>query len=186
MTTAAKFNDAVAEAFAEKMLGAINNSALVLMTSLGHRTGLFDVMSKLPPSTSLRVAEAAGLDERYVREWLGAMVTGRVVDYDPEGRTYFLPPEHAAFLTRAASPNNMAVTTQFIAVLGAVEDRIVDAFRDGGGVPYSAYDRFHEVMAWVVLVVFFGIVAAAVANPVLMAVLERTREFGIMLAVGPG
>jgi ABC-type lipoprotein release transport system permease subunit len=44
--------------------------------------------------------------------------------------------------------------------------------------------RFHEVMAWVVLVVFFGIVAAAVANPVLMAVLERTREFGIMLAVG--
>lgn len=44
--------------------------------------------------------------------------------------------------------------------------------------------RFHEVMAYVVLVVFFGIVAAAVANPVLMAVLERTREFGIMLAVG--
>lgn len=44
--------------------------------------------------------------------------------------------------------------------------------------------RFHEVIAWVVLVVFFGIVAAAVANPVLMAVLERTREFGIMLALG--
>ncbi|MDO8777238.1 MAG: ABC transporter permease [Burkholderiaceae bacterium] len=44
--------------------------------------------------------------------------------------------------------------------------------------------RFHEVMAWVVLAVFFGIVAAAVANPVLMAVLERTREFGIMLALG--
>lgn len=44
--------------------------------------------------------------------------------------------------------------------------------------------RFHEVVAWVVLVVFFGIVAAAVANPVLMGVLERTREFGIMLALG--
>ena len=44
--------------------------------------------------------------------------------------------------------------------------------------------RFHEVMAYVVLLVFFGIVAAAVVNPVLMAVLERTREFGIMLAVG--
>lgn len=44
--------------------------------------------------------------------------------------------------------------------------------------------RFHEVMAWVVLIVFFGIVAAAVANPVLMAVIERTREFGIMLALG--
>lgn len=46
--------------------------------------------------------------------------------------------------------------------------------------------RFHEVMGWVVLVVFFGIVAAAVANPILMAVIERTREFGIMLALGTG
>ena len=44
--------------------------------------------------------------------------------------------------------------------------------------------RFHEVVAAVVLLVFFVVVAAAVANPVLMAVLERTREFGIMLAVG--
>lgn len=44
--------------------------------------------------------------------------------------------------------------------------------------------RFHVVMAYVVLLVFFVVVAAAVANPVLMAVLERTREFGIMLAVG--
>ena len=147
MTTAAKFNDAIAEAFAEKMLAAVNNSALVLMTSIGHRTGLFDTMSKLAPSTSRAIAEAAGLDERYVREWLGAMVTGRVVGHDPSSGTYFLPPEHAAFLTRAASPNNMAVTTQFIAVLGSVEDKIVESFRNGGGVPYSAYDRFHEVMA---------------------------------------
>lgn len=44
--------------------------------------------------------------------------------------------------------------------------------------------RFHEVVSYVVLLVFFVVVAAAVANPVLMAVLERTREFGIMLAVG--
>jgi putative ABC transport system permease protein len=44
--------------------------------------------------------------------------------------------------------------------------------------------RFHEVVSYVVLLVFFAVVAAAVANPILMAVLERTREFGIMLAVG--
>ncbi|TAK48833.1 MAG: ABC transporter permease [Betaproteobacteria bacterium] len=44
--------------------------------------------------------------------------------------------------------------------------------------------RFHEVVTYVVLLMFLVVVAAAVANPVLMAVLERTREFGIMLAVG--
>jgi putative ABC transport system permease protein len=44
--------------------------------------------------------------------------------------------------------------------------------------------RYHEVVSYVVLAIFFVTVAAGVANPVLMAVLERTREFGIMLAVG--
>ena len=44
--------------------------------------------------------------------------------------------------------------------------------------------RFHEVVSYVVLLVFFIVVAAAVANPVLMSVLERTREFGIVLALG--
>ena len=44
--------------------------------------------------------------------------------------------------------------------------------------------RYHQVVGYVVLAVFFVVVAAGVANPVLMAVLERTREFGVMLAVG--
>ena len=133
--------------FAEQMIGALNGAALVLMTSIGHRTGLFDVMSNLPPSTPSEVAGAANLSERYVREWLGAMTTGGIVEHDPAVGKYSLPAERAALLTRAAEPNNLAVTAQFVSVLGSVEDRIVDCFKHGGGVPYSAYPRFHEVMA---------------------------------------
>lgn len=44
--------------------------------------------------------------------------------------------------------------------------------------------RYHEVMGYVVLLIFFVMVAAGVANPVLMSVLDRTREFGVMLALG--
>jgi len=117
------------------------------MTSIGHQTGLFDTMAGLPPATSERIAKAAGLQERYVREWLGAMVAGRIVEYDTAEKTYVLPPEHAAFLTRAASPNNLAVTMQFIPLLGAVEEQIIEAFINGGGVPYSSYPTFHRVMA---------------------------------------
>lgn len=135
------------EAFAGQMLSIINAAALALMTSIGHRTALFDAMAGLPPATSEEIAVAAELDERYVREWLGAMTTGRIVEHHPRTGTYFLPPEHAAWLTRAASPNNLAVTTQFISLLGAVEDKIVECFAHGGGVPYSAYPRFHEIMA---------------------------------------
>ena len=53
------------------------------MISVGHRTGLFDTMRGAPPLTSSELAAKAGLNERYVREWLGAMVTGRVVEVDP-------------------------------------------------------------------------------------------------------
>ena len=140
-------DQARADAFAGKMLAVLNGGALALMTSVGHRVGLFDAMCGLKPSTSEQIATVAGLNERYVREWLGAMVTGVIIEYDPAGRTYWMPPEHAAFLTRAASPNNLAVTSQFISILGGAEDRVVECFRNGGGVPYSAYARFHEVMA---------------------------------------
>ena len=135
------------EGFAERVVGMLNSAALVQMISIGHRTGLFDVMDRLPPSTSAQIAGAAGLYERYVREWLGAMVTGGIVDHDPVARTFELPAEHAALLTRRAAPDNLAVTTQFLPLLAQVEDRVVECFNHGGGVPYAAYPRFHEVMA---------------------------------------
>ena len=84
-----------AEKFADRMLSMLNSGALMLMTSIGHRTGLFDTMRKLPPSTSIRIAESAGLNERYVREWLGAMVSGGIVECDRDGVYYSLPIEHA-------------------------------------------------------------------------------------------
>jgi 2-polyprenyl-3-methyl-5-hydroxy-6-metoxy-1,4-benzoquinol methylase len=145
--TKSGLDQARSEAFAERMIGVLNDGALALMISIGHRTGLFDAMAGLPPSTSERIASAAGLNERYVREWLAAMVVGVVVEHDPREETYRLPSEHAAWLTRAATPDNIAVAAQFVPVLASVEDRIVESFEKGGGVPYSAYGRFHEVMA---------------------------------------
>jgi SAM-dependent methyltransferase len=135
------------DAFAERMLDVLNSGALALAISIGHRTGLFDVMGLMPPSSSESIAEEAGLDERYVREWLGAMVTGGIVEHFPIEQTYYLPPEHAAALTRRASPNNLAVPMQFVPVLARVEDTLVDSFRAGGGVGYEHYPRFQEVMA---------------------------------------
>ncbi len=135
------------DAFAEKVVEYATGGAIAMMISIGHRTGLFDALSELPSATSEELALAAGLNERYVREWLGAMVTGGIVDYDPGLAKYALPEEHAGALTRAAAPNNIAVMTQFISVLGSVEDDIVECFHNGGGVPYEGYKRFHPVMA---------------------------------------
>lgn len=141
------FDSAKAEAFAGQFLTALNFGSLCLMVSIGHRTGLFDAISNLPPSTSSEIAKKAGLNERYVREWLGAMVTGGVVEVDPTNNRYKLPAEHAAFLTRAAGADNIGVFAQYIAVMGGVEDEIVECFKNGGGVPYEKFPRFHAVMA---------------------------------------
>jgi SAM-dependent methyltransferase len=141
------FDPAKAEAFAGSFLAMLNHGALCLMASVGHRTGLFDAMRELPPSTSAEIAARTGLNERYVREWLGAMTTGGVVVVDPDTARFSLPAEHAAVLTRAAAADNMAVFAQYIGLLGAVEDDIVQCFRVGGGVPYERFPRFHEVMA---------------------------------------
>ncbi|QKT03853.1 methyltransferase domain-containing protein [Ectothiorhodospiraceae bacterium 2226] len=133
------------EAFANRLIGTFNEAALSLMISLGHRSGLFDTMAAAPPATSAEIAQRANLNERYVREWLGAMTTGRIVSYDPVTGRYALPPEHAASLTRGGE--NIAVFMQYISVLGSVEDDVLACFRDGGGVPYERYPRFHDVMA---------------------------------------
>jgi ubiquinone/menaquinone biosynthesis C-methylase UbiE len=136
-----------AEQFADRLVDVLNGGMLALMTSIGHRTGLFDVLAGLPPATSSEIADAARLNERYVREWLAAMTTGRFIEHDPVAMTFALPPEHAAWLTRAAGPDNLALQMQYVGLVADVEDQIVDCFRHGGGVPYAAYSKFTALMA---------------------------------------
>jgi len=133
--------------FADRMLRTMNEAALALMVSVGHRTGLFDAMAAMPTATSAEIASRASLDERYVREWLAVMTTGRIVEHDGATGTYWLPADHAAWLTRAAGMDNLATGMQYIGLMAQVEDQIVDCFRRGGGVPYSAFPRFQAVMA---------------------------------------
>jgi ubiquinone/menaquinone biosynthesis C-methylase UbiE len=134
-----------ADIFAERLFQIINDGMLCLLISVGHRTRLFDTMATLPPSTSQEVATAAGLNERYVREWLGGMLAGSLLEYDRDSMRFALPQEHAAFLTRTSGADNMASLTRYVAMLGDVEDEIVECFSRGGGVPYSRYAKVVEV-----------------------------------------
>lgn len=135
-----------AKVFAATMVGLLNGGALSMMCSIGHRTGLFDLMAGMDPATSTEIADAAGLNERYVREWLAAMASGGIVDYDASEETFHLPVEHATLVTRAGGPRNVANELQFISHLGRVEDDVVDAFTTGAGVPYDRFPGFSELM----------------------------------------
>jgi hypothetical protein len=103
------------EAFAERMIGMMNQGALSLLTSIGHRTGLFDTMKELPPSTSNQIAHAAGLNERYVREWLGGMTVGRIVECHVNGSNVNENLDHpiAPFLYTASTMHCMTVSLAY-------------------------------------------------------------------------
>ena len=140
------------EAFSRRMTDILNHAALNLAIAVGYRTGLFETLSRLEvPQTPLQIAEAAGCSERYVREWLAVMGTGGIVDIsaDANGQIrYHLPPEHAAFLTRGAGGDNLAVYTQEIPLLTTqVLEDIVAAFATGEGLPYEKYPRFQAFMS---------------------------------------
>ncbi|MBW5250081.1 methyltransferase domain-containing protein [Streptomyces sp. P01-B04] len=173
------------EAFAGRMVQVVNDTCLGLMAGLGHQSGLFDEMARMAPATSAEIARAAGLNERYVREWLGAMVVGGFVDYEPGQGTYALPPEHAASLTRAAGPDNLARIAQDFGMMGEVEQQVLEAFRTGGGLPYSAYPRFQGLQAEESGEVFDLALVNGIV-PLVPGLTERLRSGIEVLDIGTG
>lgn len=131
--------------FAGRLLGLYTGALLSAMIDVGHRTGLFEAAA-LGEVTSEELADRAGLHERYVREWLGSMVTSGIIDYHPAGRTYLLPAAHAACLTGPGS-GNLAPLSRLNTHLTEHVGEVVRAFREGGGVPFAAYQPdFTDVM----------------------------------------
>ena len=131
--------------FAGRLLGIYTGCALTKLIDIGHQTGLFDAGAKRP-STSQELAERAGLNERYVREWLGAMTTGGIFTYEPTSGKYSLPPEHAALLC-GDTAKNLAPMSQMLNVFGRNLPELVQCFREGGGIPYTAFRGFAQSMA---------------------------------------
>ncbi len=138
-------DETVVEAFAEQLFGFYTGGMLTFLVDIGHRTGLFEAATA-GPATSTALARRADLHERYVREWLGAMVTGGVFTYDADSATYALPAEHAACLVGEGG-NNLARFSQLDTHLAKHVHQVTEAFRTGGGVPYEEFrPEFTDVM----------------------------------------
>jgi SAM-dependent methyltransferase len=177
------FDPAKVEEFSGRMMGIYAGSMLSYMIDIGHRTGLFPVAAG-GPATSAEIAERAGLTERYVREWLGAMVTGGIVDHDATTSTYVLPPERAAVLTDG--PMNLATFAQFNTHLGKHVHQVARAFREGGGVPYDEYrPEFTDVMDGISRGIFDAHLVDAYL-PLVPGLVERLRAGGRVADVACG
>ncbi|MEJ7652006.1 MAG: SAM-dependent methyltransferase, partial [Chloroflexia bacterium] len=72
----------------------------IVSVYLGDRLGLYSHLADAGDSTSVELAERAGTDERYTREWLeqqavAGFLAVDAVGADPQARRYSLPPGHA-------------------------------------------------------------------------------------------
>jgi len=140
------FDETRALAFMDQMGAVINSGAISVMLSVGHRSGLFEIMNDSKAETAEQIARTANLNARYVREWLSALAVSNIVEFDPARQTFRLPKEHAACLTRTGILGNMAGFAQAVPVMGAIENRILECLETGEGTTYADYPCFHSFM----------------------------------------
>jgi 2-polyprenyl-3-methyl-5-hydroxy-6-metoxy-1,4-benzoquinol methylase len=136
---------AAIEEFAGRLVETLTGGLLTALIDIGGRTGLFEAVAE-GPATSAEVAARRGLQERYVREWLAAMSTAGIVEYDATNGRYWLPREHGAVLT-GDTYDNLVPLARLISVVTRQAEPVARCFSDGGGVPYGAYlPELHDVM----------------------------------------
>lgn len=130
-----------AQGFLQQVMKDVAASFHSAMSYIGDRLGIFKAMAAAGPVTVGALARRTGLNERYLREWLGSMVAAKYIDYDPATERYHLPPEHVAPLADEDSPVFLA--SMFAALLPhlVVAPKVAEAFRTGGGVPQSEYPQ---------------------------------------------
>ena len=134
------------------MIDILNCGAINLALAIGYRTGLFDVMDAFEsPQTIDDISDRAGLNPRYVREWLGVMTTAEIVELsqaeNAENR-YFLPKNRGDLIARRAGNSNLGVYTQEIPLLTrCAMEAVIDGFNTGEGVPYDHYPKFQAFMS---------------------------------------
>lgn len=132
------------DAMIGRALGDLSSGYGGVMVSLGHRLGLYKAMAGAGPLSARELAGRAGCAERYVREWLNAQVAGGYVAYHAVSDSYELTPEQAFVLAEEDSPVFIPNAWAVPASMWFDEDKAVEAFRTGRGIPWGDHDgRLH-------------------------------------------
>jgi SAM-dependent methyltransferase len=138
MTVQQSIDQAKTEAFLQKTMADVVSAVTTVMASIGDRLGLFKELAK-GPASSAELAERAHINERYAREWLSEMASAGYLAYDPASQHFTLPPEHAPVLAQEGGPFFFGGAYQLLIAEIGPFNQLLQAFRQGGGVPMEAY-----------------------------------------------
>ena len=156
--------EAQRDALVERLFESTLNAFDLLTVYVGDQLGLYRALDEHGPCTPSELAAAAGIHERYAREWLEQQaLTGILSVDDPEAdeRRYRLPEGHVEALLDESSLNCVAPLAQAIMACTRPMDALLAAFRTGDGVPYADYGAdLHEGQARFTRPMFDNLLAA--------------------------
>lgn len=138
----------------QQVIADVGGAFVAGLGYIGDRLGLFKALARDGAVTSAALAHGLELDERYVREWLKAMVSAGYVERDADAGTYFMTADQKAVLAEEDSPVFAAGAFQFALPSLGMTERLIGCFRQGGGIAYdelgeeipASIDRMHR--AW--------------------------------------
>jgi 2-polyprenyl-3-methyl-5-hydroxy-6-metoxy-1,4-benzoquinol methylase len=139
MSTEVQLDQEKLEAFVERIVLDVGTAMRGGLMYIGDRLGIFAALAQSGPVTAAELAHETGLDERYLREWLGSMATAEYLEHDSDGDTYFLPPEHALPLADEEFPFFTGGLVQMVVPTVTVAPQVAEAFKTGGGVTQDQY-----------------------------------------------
>ena len=174
------------EAFVGQVVTDLSAAVSGVLVNVGRKLGLYQAMAKIGACTSMALAEATGIRERYVREWLANQAAGGYVKYDPAKQTYALPAAQALVLANEQSPIFMASAFEVAASFWLDEDQIVETFRSGEGLGWHAHH--HRLFCGTESFFRTGYRAHLVSEwlPALDGVVERLTRGGKVADIGCG
>jgi len=130
--------------FAERLFNDVLGAFNIFAVHIGDALGFYRQLATDGGLTSAELAERSGTQERYAREWLEQQAAACVLDVEESRngnaeRRYSLSPGRAEVLTDRDSLNYMAPLAQLVAGSVYPLEALLEAYRNGGGVPFSQY-----------------------------------------------
>ncbi|MFW6027610.1 MAG: class I SAM-dependent methyltransferase [bacterium] len=151
--SADSFDQSKFEELQGKVIADVGGAMGLFMAYIGDQTGVYRALEEHGPCGHKLLAEKAGVDERYLREWLSANAAAGYVTYDSDTDQFSLTPEQAALFAHEGEPTCMQGFFQAVVGQFATHDTAVDVFRSGRGRPWGEHhvccfcgtDRFFRV-----------------------------------------
>jgi 2-polyprenyl-3-methyl-5-hydroxy-6-metoxy-1,4-benzoquinol methylase len=140
-------DNAKVEQLRDQIIADAGGALAVPLAFLGDKLGLFAALRSGGVATSAQLAERAGLDERYVREWLLVMAASGYITYvgttgdgSASSARYQMSPEQVEIFLNTDSPSYMAGAFQTFSSAPRMLDQLVEAFRTGAGIAWHEHD----------------------------------------------